>query len=176
MWVKKNSVSRFILLALEKTIDGYVRLEDFLYHPGYYAYGDGWDFELDKSELSQAIKRLRERGLVTKNIINTDQIVLKLTDLGKEALGIEVEEEWDGKWRIVIFDIPEQKRIIRNLFRRRLKTWGFRKWQQSVWITQRNVTQKLRLLIHDLKIEDWIAIIESDDAMIGNKLLDGRLA
>ncbi len=139
MWVKKNSLSYFILLALEKTIDGYVRLEDFLFNPGYYAYGNGWKFPSDKSELSQAIKRLRERGLVLKDTANTDQVILRLTDMGREALGINPEEEWDGKYRIVIFDIPEQKRVIRNLFRRRLKEWGFRRWQQSVWITNRRL-------------------------------------
>ncbi len=174
MPVRKNSLSRFILQALEKTVDGYIKLEDFIYNPGYYAYGSGWQYPLRKSELSQAIKRLRERGLIVKDLINTDQIILKLTDLGKESLNSEVKDQWDGKYRIVIFDIPEQKRIIRNLFRRRLKGWGFIRWQQSVWISKRNVTKKIRLLIHDLKIEDWIAIIESDDTIIGNKLLDGR--
>lgn len=170
--VKKNSLSYLILLALEKTIDGYVRFEDFAYH--HYRYRWGLP-ELNQSEFSQAIKRLREKGFITKDIINTDQVIVKLTDLGREALGVEIEEEWDGRWRIVIFDIPEEKRIIRNLFRRRLKDWGLKRWQQSVWITKRNVSEKLRLLIHDLKIEDWIAVIESEDSMIGNKPLDGRL-
>lgn len=147
-----------------------------MYNPGYYAYGMGWDYPLKKSKFSQAIKRLRERGLIEKDIINTDQIILKLTNLGIQALGSKDDEEWDGKWRIVIFDIPEQKRIIRNLFRRRLKYWGFKRWQQSVWITKRNVSKQLRLLIHDLKIEDWIAIIESDDTTISNKILDGRIS
>lgn len=172
MGIQKNSLSYFILLALEKTVDGFVRVDDFINNPKFYAFGT--ERELDKSELSQAIKRLRERGLIARDIVNTDQIILKLTDLGKEALGIEENEQWDGKWRVVIFDIPEQKRVIRNLFRRRLKEWGFKRWQQSVWVTKRNITKKLRLLIHDLKIEDWIAVIESEDVSIGNKLLDGR--
>lgn len=171
MKVRKNSLSYFILLSLEKSIDGYVRLEDFAYHHYRYHYGIP---DLKQSELSQALKRLREKGYIENDQADTNQVVLKLTGLGKEALGLEVEEEWDGKFRIVIFDIPEQKRVIRNLFRRRLKDWGFKRWQQSVWITKRNVSKKLRLLINDLKIEDWIAVIESDDIPIGNKLLDGR--
>lgn len=175
MPVRKHSLSYFILLSLEKAIDGFVRINDFLNNPGYYTHWDGWEYPLDKSVLSQAIKRLRERGLIAKDHVNTNQVILKLTDLGREALGIEVEEEWDGKWRIVIFDIPEQKRVIRNLFRRRLKEWGFKRWQQSVWITKRNITKKFRILIQDLKIKDWIAVIESEDAIIDNNMLDGRL-
>lgn len=170
--VKKNSLSYFILLALEKSVDGYVRFEDFTYHHYRYKWGIP---ELKKSELSQAFKRLRERGLIIKENIDTDKIVLKLTEIGREALGEDVNEEWDGKYRIVIFDIPEQKRVIRNLFRRRLIAWGFKRWQQSVWITKRNVTKKLRLLIADLKIDDWIAVIESEDAFIENKIIDNKL-
>lgn len=173
--VNKKSLSYYILLALEKSIDGYVRFDDLIHHSDSYAYGSRWEYSLKKSELSQALKRLRERELIKQDKINTGELVLKLTELGRDALGLEVEEKWDGKWRIVIFDIPEQKRVVRNMFRRRLKDWGFQRWQQSVWVTKRNVTKKLKLLINDLKIGDWIAIIESDDVDIGNKILDGRI-
>lgn len=172
--VNKKSLSYYILLTLEKSIDGYVRFDDLIHHSGSYAYGSRWDYPVKKSELSQALKRLRERGFIKQDMVNTNELILKLTDLGRDALGLEVEEEWDGKWRIVIFDIPEQKRVIRNLFRRRLKEWGFKKWQQSVWVTKRDVTEKLKILIADLKIEDWIAVIESEDISISNKLLNGR--
>ncbi len=175
MGVRKNSLSYYILLALEKAVDGIVRFDDFVNNPSYYAYSSGWEYPLDKSELAQAFKRLRERGLIKEDKVDGSKVIFKLTELGKDALGTEFDEsDWDGKWRIVIFDIPEQKRIIRNLFRRRLKGWGFIRWQQSVWITKRNLTKELRLLIGDLKIEDWIAVIEAEDVLIGNKVLDGR--
>ena len=45
---KKKSLSNFILLMLEKTADGYIRTEDFLYNSGYYAYGNGWEYPLKK--------------------------------------------------------------------------------------------------------------------------------
>lgn len=169
--VTKKSLSWYILLGLEKAVDGYVKFEDFVYNSGFYVQGMR---EVDKSEFSQALKRLRERGLIKKYNVDVNKVILQLTDLGRNALGLEVEEEWDGKYRIVIFDIPEQKRVVRNLFRRRLKEWGFRRWQQSVWVSKRNVTKRLKILIADLKIEDWIAVIESEDISIGNKLLDGR--
>lgn len=174
MGVKKNSLSCLILLTLEKTVDGLVELNDFVNNMKNYSIFTGRDYPLRKSALSQAIKRLRERKLIEADSNDTNKIMLRLTDLGKEAMGFEREDEWDGKWRVVIFDIPEQKRVIRNLFRRRLKKWGFQRWQQSVWVTKRNVAKKLRILIQDLKIEDWIAVIESEDVLIGNKLLDGR--
>lgn len=173
--VRKNSLSYFILLALEKAVEGGVRLEDFLYNPGYYAYGSGWQYPLKKANLVQALKRLRERGLIETNILDIDTLVLKLTMLGKDSLGSNFEEqEWDGKWRVVIFDIPEEKRRIRDLFRRKLKRWGFKNWQQSVWVTKNNMTKKLRNSIEELGLEDWVAVLESDNISSNNNLFNGR--
>lgn len=164
----KKSLSQFVLLALEKTVDGYCRFEDFASH--YYRYHYGAP-ELKKSTLAAAIKRLREGGLVNVDI-NSGAVIVKLTKLGKDALQEVVVEgdKWDGYWRIVIFDIPEKHYLVRNLFRRKLKEWGFKKWQQSVWVTKNNVTLKLRLLIKRLGIDQWVAVFESNDKVLSNIL------
>lgn len=173
MKIYKKSTSELILLVLEKTIDGFVRVDDFINNPKRYAFGD--PSSLKKSALSQALKRLREGGFIKEEEQGKEMIV-KLTDLGKEALGpVFDDSKWDGKWRIVIFDIPEKLRIVRNLFRRRLKDWGFRIFQQSVWITKRDVTSKLNNLIRELRIDKWVIVIESDSRVFHN-LMDGRPA
>ena len=172
MAVKKKSLSYYILLSLEKAVDGYVRFEDFTYHHYRYHYGIP---DLKQSQLSQALKRLRERGLVIEDKIDADKVIFKLTELGQDALGFEFnEKDWDGKWRVVIFDIPEQKRRVRDLFRRKLKHWGFKNWQQSVWVTKRDITDKLRNSIKELGIEKWVAVLESDNISSDNNLFNGR--
>ena len=160
MFVKKKSLNSYILLALEKAVDGYVRLEDLGHRSYRYTYGYP---AVPTSQLSQAIKRLREKGFIKQDKINMGEVVLKLTDQGRDALGIEDNaEQWDGKWRIVIWDIPEQKRIIRNLFRRNLKKWGFKHLQNSVWISKRNVYKKLMDYVKNLGIEQWVTVIEAE--------------
>lgn len=170
MKIRKRSLSEFTLLVLEKTIDGYVRFDDLIHHSGRYAYSDGWDRPIKKSYLSQAVRRLKEKGLVEYEENKTKQLIIKLTTLGKDAIGdlASLEQEWDGKFRIVIFDIPESKYVVRDLFRRRLKDWGFKMWQQSVWVTKNNVTERLRKLIDKLEINEWVAVIESDDPTLKN--------
>lgn len=170
MKIKKGSLSEYSLLVLEKAIDGCVRFDDLIHHTHSYAWGSSWDKQLKKSALSQALKRLREKGLVEYEDGKTSKIIIQLTNLGKEALGnlIFIENEWDGKFRIVIFDIPESKSVIRNLFRRRLRDWGFKAWQKSVWVSKNNVTEKIRNLINKLEIKDWVAVIESDDPTLKN--------
>ena len=163
---KKESLGKLCLLALEKTVDGYIRFEDMMNKPHIYAYG--YERDLKKSALSQALKRLREKGYIEKLPDERDEskILIKLTSLGREFILLSQPEDkikWDGKWRIVVFDIPENKRSVRDILRGRLKLWGFTPWQQSVWASKKNITNKLRKLIKELEIEDWVLVIESEN-------------
>ena len=42
---------------------------------------------------------------------------------------------WDGKWRMVVFDVPEEKRSLRNELRHELRAARFGGLQGSVWIS-----------------------------------------
>lgn len=161
MEIKKGSTSYWILYVLEKSVDGYCRFEDFTYHHYRYKYGIP---ELKKSALAVALKRLRKKGFIKDDHIDEKGLTIKLTDEGRTMMLLEGEEppRWDGKWRIVVFDIPEQKRLVRNLFRRNLKKWGFKSLQKSVWISKKNVTDKLFAYIKDLGIEKWVWVFESE--------------
>lgn len=152
-------------MALEKVVDGTVRLDDFINKPGYYAYSSGWDYPLKKSELARVLKRLREKGLV--DFVGDEELIVRLTSKGKEkALIVQLtvnQKKWDGKYRIVIFDIPEKRRVVRDLLRSRLKFWGFTPWQQSVWVSKKSCTDELRQFIKSIGIKDWVIVIESDN-------------
>ena len=41
---------------------------------------------------------------------------------------------WDGKWHLLIFDIEEKRKCIRNMVRRALINLGLYRLQDSVWI------------------------------------------
>lgn len=162
---RKNSISKFVLLALEKTVDGYIRMEDFINHPGYYAYGNGLEYPLKKDALAIALKRLRENGLI--DFIDDKTLMLRLTNSGRDkALWIKMredEEKWDGKWRLVIWDIPEKRRSTRDLLRHKLKQLGFQCLQKSVWMSKKNCTKIMREFIKQVGIKDWVVVIESDN-------------
>ena len=55
--------------------------------------------------------------------------------------------EWDGKWRGVIFDIPELSRKDRNFLRRELKWMGFVELQKSVWVVPYDIEKELKTLL-----------------------------
>jgi len=162
---RRKSLSKFILLMLEKAVDGYVRMEDFLYNPGFYAYGSGWEYPLKKAALTKAIKRLRENGLI--DFVDDKTLMFRLTDSGKDrALWIKIKEEeekWDGRWRLVFWDIPEKRKMVRDLLRYKLKHLGFIRWQKSVWASKKNCTKQLREFIKNVGIENWVLVVESDN-------------
>lgn len=157
--VKRKKVTNFILLALEKVVDGYIVFEDFAYNPML----AGRD--LKKSDLALALKRLRENGFV--ELIDDKEIAYRLTDTGRErALWEKMkmsDEKWDGKWRVVIWDIPEKRRIARDLLRYKLKQLGFERLQKSVWVCKKNCTKELRHFIESVGIEGWVTVLESND-------------
>src|SRR3989344_2971454 len=161
---RKESLSDLVLLVLEKAVDGIARFEDFAHHSHYYSYGRS--YPIKKSAISKAIKRLREQGLI--DFINKEekQLVLRLTDPGRDkALWVKMmedEEKWDGKWRLVFWDIPEQKRAVRDLLRGKLKRLGFVRWQKSVWASKKNCTEILRSYVRSVGIEEWVFVVESD--------------
>lgn len=162
---KRKSLSKFILLMLEKSVDGLVRADDLINNPHYYAYGNGWDYSLKKSALAKTLKRLSENGLI--DFIDDKTLTARLTDSGRDkALWIkmrEEEEKWDGKWRLVFWDIPEKRKKVRDLLRFKLKQLGFVRWQKSVWASKKNCTNALRNFIKSVGIEDWVWVVESDN-------------
>lgn len=101
-----------------------------------------------KKSVYDAVFRLREQGyvdLVSKNKSET----LLLTSDG-EALCNKYFPVRDGVWKIIIFDIPESKRKVRDFIRGRIKSLGFKRWQSSIWVSpyylDTEVEKELRLL------------------------------
>ena len=62
------------------------------------------------------------------------------------------KEKWDGEWRVLIFDIPENLRFIRDQIRTTLVAIGFMRLQDSVWIYPYNCEDLVILLKADLEI------------------------
>lgn len=153
------------LFALEKSVWIGATIYDFAYYTHQHAYGDSKG--ADRHEFYQLIRRLREEGFIEKTKdLDQNKIILKLTQKGRNYLKIENvlnNEEWDGKWRLVIFDIPESKRRLRNTLRQKLKEWGFQYWQKSLWASKKDVAEPLREFIQELGLSDFVLVAVSSD-------------
>lgn len=74
---------------------------------------------------------------------------LRLTSFGQKSLSRDfaldrLGKRWDGRWVVVIFDIPEQDRWVRDKLRPDLYSLGFRMLQESVWISPFPIAEDIR--------------------------------
>jgi len=121
---------------------------------------------------------LKKKGLIRIEKKNKN-IYMFLTKEGEKEAGryqlnemyIKKPKKWDKKWRLIIFDIPENHRIKRDLFRGKLKELGFYQLQKSVWVYPYSCQKEIYLLrdFFSLRKKNLMALtvekIESDESL-----------
>lgn len=122
---------------------------------------------INRQNLKRAIRKLYESKLIKEKENPDGTITLVLTDKGKErALTYDIEKmeikkpkQWDGKWRIVLFDIPERARKIRDAFRHHLKQLNFYEFQKSVFVHPYDCQDEMEYLIEFYDAKRFIRFI-----------------
>ena len=161
--IKKGTLTYHLLLALEKSIESGTPLLDFLASPRTFVW-TGYRTNLNYSNLYKTVRQLRIKGYL-ETPREGRKILLKLTNKAKEELILKKLLEgksWDGKWRIVIFDIPEKQRKVRNSLRNKLREWQFEQLQKSVWVGKKDVSAEIKKFINYLNISQWVQVFVAD--------------
>jgi DNA-binding transcriptional regulator PaaX len=123
-----------------------------------------------KSEYSKVVKRMVKKGFI-RFINKNGELKTILTNKGKaiaqEYLLYDYKQikkplNWDKKWRLVMFDIPEYKRKIRNLLRFHLKKVGFAQMQGSVWIYPYPCEEIVVIIKTNFKLSSEVIYITAD--------------
>ena len=118
--------------------------------------------------LASAIYRLQKSGLI-EFIEKGDERIYKLTKTGTmEALFAKAklpkELSWDGKWRLMVFDIPEKARQYRSKLRQLLRKNNFKKFQASVYISPYALNMEAILYLQESGLSKYIRILRIDQA------------
>lgn len=93
--------------------------------------------------MQHMVSRFQQQKYVTVAEKTDGSIVVRITKHGLiRALGYNLRtmqlkkpNVWDKKWRLVIFDVPEKHRRLRDIFRMRLKQLGLYALQESVYVS-----------------------------------------
>ena len=72
---------------------------------------------------------------------------------------IKNKGNWDKKWRIVIFDIPQELHNERTRFRRKLKSLGFAMLQKSVFAFPYPCEEEVGYICEGLGVSNYIDVI-----------------
>lgn len=135
--------------------------------------------KIDISRINQELKRLQKRGLIEIIKKRNGLTTIKLTKEGKKKLAryqidlleIEKPKKWDGKWRVIIFDIPVKKNSSRELLRYKMKNLGFCKLQASVFIHPFPCYEIITFLREYFEVKTEVEYLEVDKLESQDKLL-----
>ena len=111
---------------------------------------------------------LARKGLV-KYVDKNNQRFMKLTKKGElqallaKAKILDKPASWDDKWRVVVFDIPEESFQKRDFFRGLLKKNGFKLLQASVYISPYPLNREAIKYLKETKIIEYIRILKVEE-------------
>lgn len=119
----------------------------------------------NKRRLRSELKRIEKIGLV-EEVEENGEVIYKLTEKGKnKSFKYKLEEmnlnknKWDGKWRIVAYDIPKDKKNQAEAFRNLLKKMSFYQLQKSVWLTPYQCNNEIEFLKNLYSLIDNVTIL-----------------
>jgi DNA-binding transcriptional regulator PaaX len=128
--------------------------------------------KIEKRKLQEEIRKLYRTKILEIKENPDKSYTIVLTQKGKiKALTYHFQnmiikrENWDGKWRIVIFDIPEKIKKARDALREKLKELGFYELQKSVFVFPYECRDEIEFIIEFFNLRKYvrIGILESVD-------------
>ena len=122
-----------------------------------------------KYQYSETVNRMAEKGLI-QFVNKNGELKITISPRGNKVIKnlmlydykqIKKSVKWDGKWRMVMFDIPEDKTKLRNIIRFHLKKVGFLQIQGSVWIYPYPCEEIVTIIKTNFNFNDEIIYITS---------------
>jgi len=126
----------------------------------------------EQKDAKSAIAKLKHEKTIRQKQNYDGSVLISLSEKGKlRALNLifrklnKRKEKWDGKWRMVSFDIPDHCTKGRKALVYRLKLGGFYELQKSLFIYPYDCEKEVRAFAKLFKIEKYIcfALLESID-------------
>lgn len=127
--------------------------------------GPPWN-KYRRRKLRESLKRLHQKKLIAF-AKEGEKMVVKLTERGRvktlkyklDDLEIKTPKIWDRRWWVVIFDIPEKKKLAREALRTILKRLGFYKWQRSVFVYPYPCYDEIEFVRSVLEVRSCVRIL-----------------
>ena len=114
-------------------------------------------------DFNQLIYHLKKSNYIkVKNLQNKKAIMLTKRGFDKVLkASFKIQEKKrrkDGKWIMIAFDLPQKHQKARDLLRSILQNLGYKLFQQSVWVTPYDVSDKTEKLLQTYSLENYVKI------------------
>ncbi len=117
----------------------------------------------NSKNIKNEIRGLNKQKLIQKKQNYDGSIIVSLTEKGKlRALNISFrnfqnkKEKWDGKWRMIAFDVPDEYKKGRDAIRYRMKLGGFYRLQESLFLFPYDCQREINALVKLFKLEKYV--------------------
>ena len=117
-----------------------------------------------------ALGRMIQKGYLSVEERGGEKCV-RLTEKGERfaalmndgALAPRKPTRWDGKWRIVMYDLREPAKTLRARMRELLLGFGFYPLQKSVWVYPYDSEDFIGILKHELRLGGNVIYVIADE-------------
>ncbi len=123
--------------------------------------------KIDRQALQRAINSLYNSHLLSQKNNSDGTTTLVLNENGKKiALRFNIDQmkinkpaNWDGKWRIVMFDIPEKLRKLRDSLRLHFREVGLIELQKSVLVFPYPCSKEVEFILEFYNARKYVRFI-----------------
>lgn len=130
-------------------------------------YFKGYNKRQKEREYRRLVSYMKRQNLLKLEPRSGNGLVL--TNKGKaraqkanlEALAINTDREWDGRWRLVIFDVPEKLKTQRDVLTFHLRRLGLYQLQKSVWVHPYEVRPEVEAIAVTYGVEPYLTLVEA---------------
>jgi len=127
--------------------------------------------DINKGSLERSINSLYKSNLVETKDNRDGTLTLVLSREGRrvalsydiENMGVRRPDRWDGKWRIVMFDVPEPLKKVRDSLRMHFKSMGFYEFQKSVFVHPYPCAKEIEYIIEFYEVRKYVRFIVASD-------------
>lgn len=130
--------------------------------------------KINERSLREAIKNLYKSKMIDYRESSDGTVNLVLAEGGKDRIlkynldKIEIKKppQWDKLWRLVIFDIPEDKNMGRKALGAKLKELGFYPMQKSVFIHPYECKNEIDFITEMFELAPFVRFLRVKDVDI----------
>ena len=126
------------------------------------------NFGLSEQAIRSAVSRMCRSGLLKarrtgmKSYYSLTDDGYSLLAEGEQRIFRRKNSNWDNRWNIITYSIPERLRPARDRLRVELGWLGYGALGEATWISPYDLTKDVKNLLHRLKIEEYVHIFNAE--------------
>ena len=131
-----------------------------------------------RKQIKSALENIKHQKLIEYICEKDGKTTVKITEKGEtrlkafaiDLIKIKKPKKWDGKWRLVMFDIPIRFTKGREALRYHLKDLNFFQFQKSAWVYPYPCEDEIIFIADFFGVGKYVEVLTVEDILRNEKL------